>query len=68
MFLPHKLTNNATVGSALLGRVWIFTFVDLLFENGRVSKGKTGYMWANSNQNASACEDCLVGMFGKNVG
>lgn len=32
MFLPHELTDDAAVGSALLGRVWIFTLVDLLFE------------------------------------
>lgn len=42
MFLPHRLTNDAAVGSALLGRVWIFTFIDLLFEKGRVSKGTRG--------------------------
>lgn len=55
MFLPHRLANNAAVGSALLGRVWIFTFVDLLFEESGVSKGSTGHTWTNSNQNTSAC-------------
>lgn len=41
MFLPHSLANNAAVGPALLGRVWILTFVDLLFDKDKVSKGKT---------------------------
>lgn len=31
-FLPHRLTDDAAVRSALLGRVWVFTFIDLLFE------------------------------------
>lgn len=55
MFLPHRLANDAAVGSALLGRVWIFTFVDLLFEESGVSKGSTGHTWTNNNQNTSAC-------------
>lgn len=29
-FLPHGLADDAAVRSALLRRVWVFTFVDLV--------------------------------------
>lgn len=33
-FLPHALADDAAVGSALLRRVWVFTFVDLVMRKG----------------------------------
>jgi hypothetical protein len=33
-FLPHGLADDAAVRSALLRRVWVFTFVDLAMRKG----------------------------------